>query len=67
MKRVITIVVDGHDEDEMLEAFQEAVHRINSGNREGSGRNDTGGFSFEIKYEDDPSEPSEEGAEDQDG
>jgi hypothetical protein len=54
MKRVITMTLEGVDDDALDDAQAEAWNRIKAGNREGQDRNESGEFSFTVEHPDAP-------------
>jgi hypothetical protein len=54
MKRIITMTLEGTDDDALDDAQAEAWKRIKAGNREGQDQNEAGGFSFTVDHPDEP-------------
>lgn len=54
MKRIITITMEGADDDALDAAQAEAWQRIEAGNREGQDANADGSFSFAVEHPGDP-------------
>lgn len=54
MKRIITITMEGTDDDALDAAQAEAWQRIEAGNREGQDASEDGSFSFTVEHPDEP-------------